>query len=183
MRAGAETFDRRRDARKDLEMARTPGTAAGLAIAIASAVFAAPAAGALRPVHNRHALEHAIHQKEKELVRVQAHEHNMYEDWLRALVHHEKQKRNLLARFEEHAASCEGTGVCGAARIAHVSEEKERLSGEIQADESLANMPEPGEARVGKRAAEHAHELEEGIQQREAELAALPARAVRVPKG
>ncbi len=158
-------------------MARRARILTALAIVGAGAALTAPAApAALKPVHNRQALEHAIHQKGKELQRVQARAHRLYEGWLRVLSHHEQQKQNLLSRFEARLAACEAaTAGCGGARAAYADGEKERLSGELQADQSLASQPEPGEAPLARRVLEHAHELEEGIKQREAELAALPS--------
>jgi len=158
-------------------MARRTRIGAAVAIAIAAAASAAPAWGTLRPMHYRTGLEHVIHQKQKELQRVQTRARKLYEGWQRGLAHHEQQKQNLLARFEARAAACEGAAeACGAARTGHLSEETQRLNGEIQADQSLASMPAPGEAPAAKHALERARVLEEGIKQREAELAALPSR-------
>jgi hypothetical protein len=136
------------------------------------------ATAALPPVHNRQALEHAIYQKGKELRRVQARAHALYEGWLRVLAHHEQQKQDLLARFQSRAAACEAAATaCSAVRSAYVSVEQERLSGELDEAQSLAAEPEPGGAPAARRALARAQQLEEGIKQREAELAALPSKA------
>lgn len=148
------------------------GAAVALAL-VAGAIAAGPAGALLAPVHNRGALKHAIHQKQKELARVQAQAHAYYEGWLRVLAHRDQQKRNLLARWETNAVACQAAARCGDARRARAGEEEGRLGGEIQADEKLAAGPEPGEAKYAIRAYEHAHELEEQIKQREAELALL----------
>ena len=141
------------------------GAAVVTAIA-AGAIAAAPAGAALAPVHNRSKLEHVIHQKQKELARAQARAHAMQEVWLRVLAHREQQKQNLLERWEANAAACQAAPHCSDARKAHVSEEEERLGGEIQADQTLASAPEGG-----IRAFDRVHQLEEQIKQREAELA------------
>jgi hypothetical protein len=141
------------------------GAAAAAAIA-AGAIAAAPAGAALAPVHNPSKLEHVIHQKQKELARAQARAHAMHEVWLRMLAHREQQKQNLLERWEAIAAACQAAPQCSDTRNAHVGEEEERLSGEIQADQTLAAGPEDG-----IRAFDRVHQLEEQIKQREAELA------------
>jgi hypothetical protein len=164
-------------------MGRTARMGAALAMAIgATAIAPGPAGAALPPVHNRHALEHAIHQKQGELARVQARAHASYEFWLRVLAHRDRQKQNLLNRFEANLQACEAAAHCGEGRKSHLSEEVERLSGEIQADQTLTAEPQSAAAHHATRALDRAHELEEQIKQREGELQQLPSAAPAVKR-